>query len=73
MLTGIMMDYATAAAIETFTASKYERHPTEIAAFRGARAVTASETEQGRTWAESRINSPLTKWLFRPGDGHSPF
>jgi putative DNA primase/helicase len=54
-LTGILAHYATAAAIETFTATKYDRHPTEIAALRGARAVTASETEQGRAWAEARI------------------
>ncbi|CAO4172983.1 SF3 helicase domain-containing protein [Methylorubrum populi] len=55
VLSGIMNDYAISAAMETFTASKYDRHPTEIAALRGARLVTASETETGRKWAESRI------------------
>lgn len=55
VLAGIMKDYARNAAMETFTASKHDRHPTEIAALRGARLVTASETEQGRPWAESRI------------------
>ena len=52
---GIMADYATTAAMETFTASKFDRHPTELAMLRGARMVTASETEEGRSWAESRI------------------
>ena len=41
--------------METFTASKFDRHPTELAMLRGARMVTASETEEGRSWAESRI------------------
>ncbi len=55
VLAGILRDYALNAAMETFTAAKHDRHPTEIAALRGARLVTASETEQGRQWAESRI------------------
>ncbi|KQQ19565.1 Phage/plasmid primase, P4 family [Methylorubrum extorquens] len=55
VLAGILKDYAVNAAMETFTASKHDRHPTEIAALRGARLVTASETEQGRQWAEARI------------------
>lgn len=54
-LSEIMGDYATAAPMETFTASKYDRHPTELASLHGARLVTASETEEGRAWAESRI------------------
>ena len=41
--------------METFTASNTDRHPTELAALRGARLVTATETEEGRRWAESRI------------------
>lgn len=55
VLAGILNDYAINAAMEVFTASKHDRHPTEIAALRGARLVTASETEQGRKWAEARI------------------
>jgi putative DNA primase/helicase len=43
------------AAIETFTAGSFDRHPTDIAALRGARYVRSSETEQGRSWAQSRI------------------
>lgn len=52
---GILGDYARAAAIETFTATNSDRHPTELAGLRGARLVTAVETEEGRRWAESRI------------------
>jgi putative DNA primase/helicase len=51
----ILGDYHTTAAIETFTASKTERHPTDLAHLRGARLVTATETEEGRRWAESKI------------------
>jgi putative DNA primase/helicase len=50
-----MGDYAVAADMATFTASKHDRHPTELARFAGVHLVTASETEQGRTWAWSRI------------------
>jgi putative DNA primase/helicase len=55
VLTEIMGDYAAAASMETFTASRLERHPTELAMLRGARLVTASETERGKPWAEARI------------------
>ncbi|WP_298813194.1 phage/plasmid primase, P4 family [uncultured Sphingomonas sp.] len=51
----IMGDYAVTTAMETFTASRNEQHPTGLAMLRGARMATASETEQGRPWAESRI------------------
>jgi putative DNA primase/helicase len=52
---GIMHDYHRATSIETFTVARTERHPTELAALAGARLVTASETEEGRRWAEARI------------------
>jgi putative DNA primase/helicase len=52
---GILGDYHRAAPIETFTATHVDRHPTELADLRGARFVTATETEEGRRWAESRI------------------
>jgi len=51
----IMGDYAVTSAMETFTVSRNERHSTELAMLRGARAVLASETEKGKKWAESRI------------------
>lgn len=52
---GILGDYASNAAMETFVASGVDRHPTDLAMLRGARLVTASETEEGRPWAEARI------------------
>jgi len=55
VLKGVMGDYATDAPMETFTASKGDRHPTELAKLNGARLVVATETEEGRRWAESRI------------------
>lgn len=54
---GILGDYATAAAMDTFAASRSDRHPTDLAALRGARFVSASETEEGRAWAEARIKA----------------
>ena len=56
-ITGCQGDYHRTSAIETFTASATERHPTDLAALRGARLVTAVETEEGRRWAESKIKS----------------
>jgi putative DNA primase/helicase len=56
-IAGLMGDYAVTAPIETFAASSGDRHPTELAMLRGARLVTAQETEEGRRWAESRIKS----------------
>ena len=51
----VLGEYCKTAAIETFTESKSDRHPTELARLRGARLVTATETESGRNWAEARI------------------
>lgn len=51
----IMGDYATTAAMDTFIASKGNRHLTEIAHLDGARMVTASETTEGQAWDETRI------------------
>jgi putative DNA primase/helicase len=51
----LLGDYCQATPIETFTESKTDRHPTELARMRGARLVTATETEGGRFWAESRL------------------
>lgn len=55
VLTGILADYATTASMDTFTASKSDKHPTDLAMLRGARVVTASETEEGRAWAEAKV------------------
>jgi putative DNA primase/helicase len=54
-IAGIFGDYHRTAPIETFVAGNAERHPTDLAGLRGARLVTATETEEGRRWAESRI------------------
>jgi putative DNA primase/helicase len=56
-ITACAGDYHRTAPIETFTASSVDRHPTDLAGLRGARLVTAIETEEGRRWAESRIKS----------------
>jgi len=69
-LAHILGDYAVTSAMDTFTSSKLDRHPTELAMLRGARLVTASETEEGRTWAEARIKSmtggdPITAHFMR--------
>jgi putative DNA primase/helicase len=54
-IAGIMGDYCRQSAMDSFTASHGDRHPTDLAMLRGARMVCASETEEGRAWAESRI------------------
>jgi putative DNA primase/helicase len=56
VLTEVMGDYAKTAAMETFVASKQQRHLTELAMLHGARLVTASETEKHQAWSQSRIN-----------------
>ena len=53
----IMGDYAITIPMETLAASQFDRHPTELAMLKGARFVTASETEAGRAWAEARIKA----------------
>lgn len=69
-LIGIMGDYAATAAMDTFAESRNDRHSTELAMLRGARLVTASETEEGRAWAEARIKAltggdPITARFMR--------
>lgn len=54
---GVLGDYALTATMETLTESRNERHLTELARLRGARFVSATETEQGRHWAEARIKT----------------
>lgn len=56
-LAGVLGEYARTAPIEAFLASNNEHHPTEIAGLRGARLVTAVETEDGRRWAESKLKA----------------
>ena len=70
VLTGILGDYAATAAMDAFIAAHGDRHSTDLAMLRGARLVTASETEEGRQWAEARIKQltggdPITARFMR--------
>jgi putative DNA primase/helicase len=72
-IAGILADYAKTAAMETFVASSTDKHTTSIAMLAGARLVSASETEEGRFWAESRIKQmtggdPITARFMRQDD-----
>lgn len=51
----IMGDYAKVAAMDAFTASKWDKHTTDLADLVGARLVTASETQADRAWDEQRV------------------
>lgn len=69
-LARIMGDYAVTATMDTFMATQGDKHSTDLAMLRGARLVTASETEEGRAWAESRIKQmtgrdPITARFMR--------
>ncbi|MEL6800701.1 MAG: phage/plasmid primase, P4 family [Pseudomonadota bacterium] len=57
ILQRLLGDYNKTAPMETFTASRGDRHPTELAMLAGARFVAANETEEGRSWAESKIKA----------------
>lgn len=70
LLVYILGDYAVSAAMDTFTSSKFSSHPTDLAMLKGARLVTASETEEGRSWAEARVKAitggdPVTARFMR--------
>lgn len=52
---GILGDYAKVASMDTFTASQNDRHTTDLAMLRGARLVTASETQAGKRWDEAKV------------------
>ena len=45
----VLGDYCKTAAIETFTETKCDRHPTELARLHSARLVVATETEKRPT------------------------
>jgi putative DNA primase/helicase len=69
-IAAVMGDYATTAPMDVFVASKGDRHPTEVAMLRGARLVTAFETEQGRRWDEAKLKAltggdPITARFMR--------
>jgi putative DNA primase/helicase len=54
-IAGILGEHHKAAPMEMFTVSNSDRHPTDLAMLRGARLVTATETEEGKRWDESKI------------------
>ena len=56
IISEIMGDYAKVAPMAIFAVSPYPRHLTELAMLKGARVVTASETESTQKWSEARVN-----------------
>lgn len=69
-LTRILGDYAQTAAMATFEKQDSSGIPADLAMLDGARLVTASETEEGRAWAEARIKQmtggdPITARFMR--------
>jgi len=57
VISTILGDYATTASMDTFVETRGDRHPTDLAGLRGARFVTAIETEQGRRLNESKVKA----------------
>jgi putative DNA primase/helicase len=73
ILAYILGDYHKAAEIETFLATRNERHSTELARLAGARFVTASEPEDHQRWATARVKKltggdPVTARFMRQDD-----
>jgi len=69
-ITRILGDYAQTAAMATFEKSANNGIPADLAMLNGARLVTASETEEGKPWAEARIKQmtggdPITARFMR--------
>jgi putative DNA primase/helicase len=72
-LNGLMGNYGAVAAADTFMASHNDKHPTSLAMLCGARFVSVSETEEGRSWAEARLKAlsggdPITAHYMRKDD-----
>lgn len=51
----VWKDYATSASMTTFVASRYDKHPTDLADLAGSRLVIAQETDEGRSWDEAKL------------------
>jgi P4 family phage/plasmid primase-like protien len=65
-----LRDYAKVADQDTFTASKYGKHSTDLASMAGCRMVVVPETEEGAEWDERRVKSvtggdPITARFMR--------
>jgi putative DNA primase/helicase len=57
-ISAILGTYAVVSPMETFVENKFgQQHPTSLAMLKGARLVTAQETEEGKYWNESQIKS----------------
>ena len=56
-LVGILGDYHRVAPTEMLLASKFDRHPTELAGLVGRRLATAVETGRVSHWAEEKIKA----------------
>jgi putative DNA primase/helicase len=56
-VSGILGDYHKTASMDMFTVTHSERHPTDLAMLRGARLVTAIETEEGKRWDEAKLKA----------------
>jgi putative DNA primase/helicase len=57
VISTILGDYAANAPMDTFMETRGDRHPTDLAGLRGARFVSSIETEQGRSWNESKVKA----------------
>jgi len=57
IITKMLGDHAVATTPETFLRKRDDTVPCDVAALRGARFVTASESEDGRRLAESKIKA----------------
>ncbi len=55
IISAILKDYAVTCGMETLTATKNARHDCEIATLKGSRLAFATETEEGKGWAEARL------------------
>lgn len=69
-LSRIAGEYAQTAAMATFEKQDNSSIPADLAMLNGARMVTASETEEGRPWAEARVKQmtggdPITARFLR--------
>jgi P4 family phage/plasmid primase-like protien len=56
-IAGILSELHEVASMETFIVSKVTHHPTDLAQLRGARLVTAIETQEGKHWDEAKLKA----------------
>ena len=57
VVASVLGTYARTAPLDTFTQSRGDRHPTDLAGLAGARLVIASETEEGKPWTEAKLKA----------------